>query len=147
MGNKLVTDFDTNFRLALVQRFLVSESSCLKPLLESKSKLSDINELIYEYLKFMKLMQRYPSVRFSPSEMVDQVWHEHILFTKEYRKFCKKHFGSYVNHNPTVPGYSTATASDDQRSYVNSLYFYELHFKSTPSTKYWPSDKITVWLN
>ena len=88
-------------------------------------------------------MQLQPSLRLTPSPMVDQVWHEHILFTKEYRKFCKKHFGSYVNHAPTVEGYSKASASDDQHSYAVTLYLYERYLKVVPSTTFWPVDDNT----
>jgi hypothetical protein len=141
MGNKLVVkEFDVQFRQALLQRLSISESIVLQSTKPTKKQLS---ELIDEYLKFMRLMQLFPYLRFSPSEIVDQVWHEHILFTREYRAFCKKHFGKYVNHAPTVVGYSIATASDDQRCYAYTLYFYALYFNSTPSTVYWPTNDAT----
>ena len=147
MGNKLVVKgFDAEFRQALVRRLSISESNFLQTIVATKptkKQQSDINELIDEYLKFMRLMQLFPLLRFSPSGIVDQVWHEHILFTREYRIFCKKHFPKYVNHAPTVEGYSIATTSDDQRSYAYTLYFYALYFNSTPSTVYWPTDKAT----
>ena len=141
MGNKLaVKDFDAEFRQALLQRLSISKSIVLQSI-ESTKHIK--TQLIDEYLKFMRLMQLFPYRRFSPSEIVDQVWHEHILFTREYRAFCKKHFGKYVNHAPTVVGYSIATASDDQRCYAYTLYFYALYFNSTPSTMYWPTDDAT----
>ena len=141
MGNKLVVqEFDVQFRQALLQRLSISE---IKSIVVTKQTKTQLSKLIDEYLKFMRLMQLFPYLRFSPSEIVDQVWHEHILFTREYRAFCKKHFGKYVNHNPTVVGYSIATASDDQRCYAYTLYFYALFFNSTPSTVYWPSNDAT----
>ena len=144
MGNKLVVqEFDAQFRQALLQRLSISESIVLQSTVATKPTKTQLSELIDEYLKFMRLMQLFPYLRFSPSEIVDQVWHEHIIFTREYRAFCKKHFGKYVNHNPTVVGYSTATASDDQRCYAYTLYFYALFFNSTPSSVYWPTDDAT----
>jgi len=144
MGNKLVVqEFDAQFRQALLQRLSISESIVLQSTVATKPTKTQLSELIDEYLKFMRLMQLFPYLRFSPSEIVDQVWHEHILFTREYRDFCKKHFGKYVNHAPTVVGYSIATASDDQRCYAYTLYFYALYFNSTPSTVYWPTNDAT----
>lgn len=35
-----------------------------------------------------------------PSELVDKVWHEFILHTREYMDFCERHFGEYIHHRP-----------------------------------------------
>lgn len=37
-----------------------------------------------------------------PAEIVDIVWHTHILFTQQYYKDCKKIFGFYLHHQPNV---------------------------------------------
>jgi len=35
-----------------------------------------------------------------PSKIVDDYWHEFILFTREYHEFCMKAFGGYLHHTP-----------------------------------------------
>lgn len=35
-----------------------------------------------------------------PSVDADKAWHVFILFTKDYAKFCKDHFGFFVHHIP-----------------------------------------------
>ncbi len=35
-----------------------------------------------------------------PSKIVDEAWHEFILFTREYHLFCQKAFGRYFHHTP-----------------------------------------------
>lgn len=35
-----------------------------------------------------------------PSRSVDYAWHEFILNTKEYKKFCKNNIGWFVHHTP-----------------------------------------------
>ncbi|MBS9777333.1 MAG: hypothetical protein KGV50_01090 [Gammaproteobacteria bacterium] len=35
-----------------------------------------------------------------PSQAVDVVWHEFILFTRAYDNFCKKSFGNFLHHTP-----------------------------------------------
>jgi hypothetical protein len=35
-----------------------------------------------------------------PSQAVDVVWHEFILFTLQYQNFCKKAFGRFLHHVP-----------------------------------------------
>jgi hypothetical protein len=47
---------------------------------------------------------------YMPSLVVDKVWHEFILDTKSYRKFCDKVFSKYLDHNPS--GKSTIEAEN-----------------------------------
>jgi hypothetical protein len=32
---------------------------------------------------------------------IDEMWHNFILFTKEYDRYCQSKFGVFVHHNPT----------------------------------------------
>lgn len=36
-----------------------------------------------------------------PSQVVDDAWHEFILFTRSYQAFCKKGLGRFLYHTPT----------------------------------------------
>ncbi|MGE2814882.1 hypothetical protein ACQI5H_07015 [Mycobacterium heidelbergense] len=41
------------------------------------------------------------------SAYVDEVWHQFVLFTVEYSRFCTKYFGTYRHHFPSnAPGAS-----------------------------------------
>ena len=44
------------------------------------------------------------NLRGSPSEMVDEAWHAHILNTPMYFRFSKAEFGSYLHHLPFWSG-------------------------------------------
>lgn len=35
-----------------------------------------------------------------PSQVVDDAWHEFILFTRQYEKFCRNGFGRFLHHTP-----------------------------------------------
>jgi len=37
-----------------------------------------------------------------PSQAVDALWHEFILYTKHYQAFCKDAFGGFMHHTPAV---------------------------------------------
>lgn len=37
-----------------------------------------------------------------PSEVVDDLWHEFILYTRTYELFCKQAFGRFFHHSPAV---------------------------------------------
>ena len=36
----------------------------------------------------------------SPLLIMDEMWHNFILFTKDYFEFCLKYFGYYIHHSP-----------------------------------------------
>ena len=37
-----------------------------------------------------------------PSQVVDDLWHEFILYTRNYQAFCKQAFGAFMHHTPAV---------------------------------------------
>jgi len=37
-----------------------------------------------------------------PSMVVDDLWHEFILYTREYQRFCRQAFGGFLHHTPAV---------------------------------------------
>lgn len=37
-----------------------------------------------------------------PSQVVDELWHEFILYTRNYQHFCKQAFGRFLHHTPAV---------------------------------------------
>jgi hypothetical protein len=37
-----------------------------------------------------------------PSQVVDDLWHEFILYTRHYDQFCKQAFGQFMHHTPAV---------------------------------------------
>jgi hypothetical protein len=34
------------------------------------------------------------------SHVVDEVWHQFVLFTREYEAFTRRYFGRFIHHNP-----------------------------------------------
>jgi hypothetical protein len=37
-----------------------------------------------------------------PSQAVDDLWHEFILYTRNYAQFCRRAFGGFLHHTPAV---------------------------------------------
>jgi hypothetical protein len=37
-----------------------------------------------------------------PSQVADDLWHEFILYTKNYQQFCQQAFGRFLHHAPAV---------------------------------------------
>lgn len=62
------------------------------------------------FLAYLKSGQKYVSM---PSQVVDDLWHEFILHTREYESFCKKAFGGLLHHTPAaVLGKEAAAKAD-----------------------------------
>lgn len=51
------------------------------------------------FLAYLNGKYRYVAM---PSQVVDDLWHEFILYTREYQKFCDTAFGRFLHHTPAV---------------------------------------------
>ena len=45
---------------------------------------------------------------------IDEMWHEFILFTKDYTAFCQQYFGEYLHHFPNI--FDTMPISRDEEN-------------------------------
>jgi len=52
------------------------------------------------YRNFLILCKKHEDVAFSPTQQIDEIWHAHILYTKEYHEMSEKVFGKYLHHQP-----------------------------------------------
>lgn len=53
-----------------------------------------------EYRKFLALHLAYPHMDVVPCQIVDEMWHQHILDTAAYREDCEAIFGRFLDHFP-----------------------------------------------
>jgi len=51
------------------------------------------------FLAYLKSGRKFVSM---PSQVVDDLWHEFILYTRHYDAFCRKAFGGFLHHAPAV---------------------------------------------
>ena len=51
------------------------------------------------FLAYLKSGRNYVSM---PSQAADDLWHEFILYTRQYDRFCQKAFGGFLHHTPAV---------------------------------------------
>ncbi|KAJ3175972.1 hypothetical protein HDU87_005637 [Geranomyces variabilis] len=83
-------------------------SSCLaaRPSVVNLSTVLGKPDVITEYLKFLYIKYHcndWNSNIFSPSQIIDEVWHLHILDTRNYHKDIVALCGHAVEHNPEGP--------------------------------------------
>jgi hypothetical protein len=51
------------------------------------------------FIAYLMSGRRYVSM---PSQVADDLWHEFILYTREYEAFCRQAFGTFLHHTPAV---------------------------------------------
>jgi hypothetical protein len=51
------------------------------------------------FLAYHKGGYRFVSM---PSQVADDLWHEFILYTRNYQAFCERAFGRFLHHTPAV---------------------------------------------
>ncbi|PHM33399.1 glycine-rich domain-containing protein [Xenorhabdus innexi] len=59
-------------------------------------------DAIEQYKRFMYLIYKYnkSGIKLVPSIEIDEIWHHHILDTKNYQKDCENIYGYFVHHSP-----------------------------------------------
>ena len=76
----------------------------------SDEKVSVIALALKDYFKICQMAKNnFVSM---PSQVVDELWHEFILFTRQYQRFCKSAFGRYLHHTPAEAMEQPTLASD-----------------------------------
>lgn len=95
---------------------------------------------IREYKKFIYLGIISDFV-VTPSLVIDQVWHQHLLFSKAYRHFCQNVIQYDFDHNPEL------ITIDDQTStfsaqYMDTLKLYKTEFGYEPPPNFWNRPKF-----
>ena len=60
----------------------------------------EYQEAFTEFKKYVALSQIVGKNMAMLSKKVDEVWHQFILFTPQYHKFCKEMRGKYLHHVP-----------------------------------------------
>lgn len=99
--------------------------------------------VIDEYRKFVFLavVAGHPV---TPSDQVDQVWHQHLGYSRSYwQDFCPNVLQTPLHHEPTQGGRSEQLKFDDW--YTRTLNSYQSFFGQSPPTDIWspPRDRFS----
>jgi hypothetical protein len=69
--------------------------------LQEKHHLSKEDaEMLFDDTKRFLYLLATSGKRLSPTKMIDEGWHNFILFTKDYATFCKRYLGRFIHHTP-----------------------------------------------
>lgn len=94
------------------------------------------SRVVEEYRRFCFLAVVAPHP-VTPSDAVDQVWHLHLSYTRDYwERFCPEVLGRTLHHGPTAGGGAEQARYFEQ--YADTLKSYETVFGESPPADLWP---------
>lgn len=94
-------------------------------------------QAIAEYRKFLYLAATSPG-HVTPSDVVDQVWHLHLTYTRAYwDTLCGEILGRPLHHGPTQGGPAEGQRYRDQ--YAETLALYRAAFGAEAPAAIWPA--------
>jgi hypothetical protein len=103
---------------------------------ENRWSLAQAERVVAEYRKFLFLAAASGHLC-SPSKMVDQAWHLHLLDTRNYwDRFCAQVLGRALHHQPDRGGPGESARLD--RAYRETLDSYRNLLGSEPPVDIWP---------
>jgi hypothetical protein len=86
-----------------------------------------------EYRKFLALQLMYPEAILVPCQVVDEMWHRHILDTAAYRDDCQAVFGRFLDHYPYFGMRNEVEAQELTNAYAGTLDLYRKSFGEPPA--------------
>lgn len=95
----------------------------------SKEKVEQI-EVWYRRFLYIRLHEKEAVL--VPTNDIDEFWHIHMLYTKQYYNDCKKIFSCIVQHNPTV---EPSKEENDLflKNFKNSLELFQKYYNEIPN--------------
>lgn len=90
----LECDNETVIVEGFMERYSVSYEEALDIFIETKKWL---------WLASQAQSEGAPLFIDKPLLIIDEMWHNFILHTRQYYKFCIKNFRRFIHHNPTPP--------------------------------------------
>ncbi len=104
---------------------------------ENRWSLSHAERVIGEYKRFCYLAVT-AGHQVTPSDAVDQAWHLHLTYSRDYWTiFCPEVLSCDLHHGPTKGG--AAERARFYQQYAETLAAYEAAFGETPPGDIWPS--------
>ena len=98
---------------------------------------ADFAERVIEEYKRFCFLAMTAGHEVTPSDAVDQAWHLHLTYTRDYwERFCPQALGRSLHHGPTAGGVAEGERFFEQ--YAQTLKSYEAAFGPAPAD-IWPS--------
>lgn len=87
------------------------------------------------------MLYKYPKETLAPAQDIDEAWHAHILFTKQYTEHTKHIFGNYLHHTP-----ATGSSQKEKEKMHKALSrAEEIYFKEFKQRYFLELDVASFW--
>lgn len=93
----------------------------------------EIDMMEGEYRKFLAMQLMHPDAVLVPCQIVDEMWHRHILDTAAYRDDCQAIFGRFLDHYPYFGMRNKVEAQELTDAYAGTLDLYRESFGEPPA--------------
>lgn len=124
-----IADMDLSLiREKLVERATAGREKDCPPV-----QLESLDTAIQDYRGYLFLNLKYPGFPIAPSYDIDEVWHQHILFTKRYSEDCHRIFGEMRHHVPHF-GRQTRGVEEDKIILDNTRNLWKDEFGYVPDS-------------
>jgi hypothetical protein len=90
--------------------------------------LEKCTEAEQEYKRFLTLVKTYPDEDFVPNQLMDEMWHRHILDTAAYRKDCQEVFGCFIDHYPYYGLNGPEDKSNLDKDFLKTKVLYQINY-------------------
>ena len=102
-GSECFSTIDASSRIELMVDSLIWDNERLLSRIAQDLSLSDskAREAFVECVKFLYLHKLKPG-SYTPSKLVDEVWHIFLLFTRSYQNFCAVFIVRFIHHEPGI---------------------------------------------
>lgn len=103
---------------------------------------NQLERIVTGYRHFLFLRLRYPQERLVPHRAVDEMWHQHLLHTRDYAALCEKVLGGFFHHEPSPP--DAASTARDRHDYGYTRALVRHHFGATRDPETWLADALAT---
>jgi hypothetical protein len=110
------------------------EQVCDRVIREHQISLTEWENRWFEWKRFLILVALFRDVPMYSRE-IDEIWHEMLMFTNDYDRFCQQYLKTLLHHTPKLPG-----SGFDQQEKARFDWYYATLFQLTPySQQIWGS--------
>ena len=107
----------------------------------SRDKTELVAQELKRYLAMSVVNNEVKPMMFSSE--VDNLWHDFVLFTKEYQEFCTNYAGEFIHHKPfPKKERDSKTEQEIILEYDAFVNLYKQLFHEAPSKEIWHPTKI-----
>lgn len=90
----------------------IVESMCSQKYSMPRWEMQDAIHCLKLYKNFLFLQKKHFPEKLVPSREIDEFWHNHILYTRNYLQDCLNIFGHYLHHEPV-------SSNEDSQQLIN----------------------------